>query len=140
MEPFVAPAITASATILSAILAALVSVANLRADLRTVISKELEIYNSLPEGSAKRGLLLEHIELQIEHFAGSNPARRSGSGIVLGLIILSLALGGTYFMALGGGWWWLLSPGVLFLLLLGGVGLGQAIPKVPRDDKGNIIT
>lgn len=109
-------------------------------DPRSAIKQELDIYLALPPGfDEARENLRASIEEQIRSNTGQNPASRSPAQVVLGLVILVIAGVAGYYMFLLGSWFFLASPIVLFLILLGLVGLSQALKKVPRDSKGAII-
>lgn len=126
-------AIVSSAAV---VLAALAGAPGLGRNPRTQVLKDIEIYKALPDSSSAKRQQLSLIEKQIDNLAKSLDGERSPMEIVLGVIILILAFIVIMPMVTWGGWWWLLSPLALFLLLLGGVGLGQGLTKGSRNEKG----
>lgn len=66
-------------------------------------------------------------------------ASRDTSGLIVACVLLA-AGGWTTFVVLAAGhsWLWFLL-GTIFLVLLGLAGLGESLPRVRRDEKGNKI-
>jgi len=124
----------AAAVVVSALVGPL-----LAKDERNKILKEIEIWNSLPEASTSKAGLLGLIDTRVSKISGSANDRRSAPEVILALVILGLAVFGIWVMVTFGGLWWFTSPVVLFLLLLGGVGLGQGLTKGPRNEKGRLV-
>ncbi|WP_395154302.1 hypothetical protein [Ilumatobacter sp.] len=129
----IAGIVAAGATVIGGLLA-LTREITARRSRRSTILQEIEILNALPENSASRAVLQEHIDRSIENLITlEETSRRGWTGIVLALIF---TVGGTAaaYGAVGGRWW--LWPFAAFLLTFGLVGVSIDWPKVPRDDRG----
>lgn len=128
--------VTATVAGVAAVAAAVLGAPRVFRDSKDDILKQIQVHDALPESSPARKTLLDSIERQVEALAKTGGPRRDPVGIGLGVAFLVLAvLGGWSVARWGGGWWWA-SPIVVFLALLGIVGLAQDGPKRARDSKG----
>lgn len=135
MQELIVAIVSSAAVVLAAVLGS----PKLGRNPRARILKDIEIYKALPDNSTAKRQQLSLVEKQVDALAKNLEGRRSPMEIVLGVIILILAFLVIWPMVNWGGWWWLLSPGAIFLLLLGGVGLGQGLTKGSRNEKGRLI-
>lgn len=104
---------------------------------REIVKQDLELLGLLPEDSAARGRLQEHIESTISKIIEDEDQRtRHASGAFLAVVFILIAVGLlSISVNRGGGWWWLSIPAA-FIGLLGAFGLGQdAVPR-RRDARG----
>lgn len=135
MQELIVAIVSSAAVVLAAVLGS----PRLGRNPRARILKDIEIYKALPDSSTAKRQQLSLVEKQVDALAKNLEGKRSPMEIVLGVIILILAFLVIWPMVSWGGWWWLLSPIALFLLLLGGVGLGQGLTKGSRNEKGRLI-
>ncbi|WP_263168157.1 SLC19 family protein [Streptomyces sp. SCSIO ZS0520] len=109
-----------------------------RARGRDRAKADLELLALLPEDSAVRKDLRDHIDETIRHVIEvEDGERRDTYGIVLA--ILFLIIGGCLFWAFSAHevWWLALAGG--FFVLFGFVGLSLDAPRRTRDARGNAI-
>lgn len=123
---------------IAVVASAFVSAPRLYRDPLGPLSKMVEIYNTLPDGTAKRALLLR-IEEQVDELQLSTTARRHGPGIALSVILAILAVATGWLVWVGGGWWWLASPIPIAIAVFSITGFAIYSRKVPRDSKGVAI-
>lgn len=135
MQQLIVAIISAAAVILAAV----VGGPGLARNPRARILKDIEIYKALPDTSPAKQKQLTLVERQVDSLSENFDGKRSPGQIVLGIIILAIAAVAIWPMVTLGAWWWLLSPVALFLLLFGGVGVGQGLTKGARNEKGSLI-
>ena len=123
----------------STVVAALLGIPRFFKDDRSDVLVDLQIYEGLPSGSVAKAQLLKRIEEQLAGLDQRRDARRSPSGIVLGLVFIGLAVWMGVLVTQGGGAWLFLLPLVAFILIIGCVGLVQDASRHVRDAKGRPI-
>lgn len=103
--------------------------------------KDVELYKSLPDESAKKDDLMKYIDRRIgEYITKATQHKRSGTEIAIGIIFLPIGGYLSWFFYSLGSWWLagLLVSG--FMLIIGAYGVINGLRKVERDEKGNAVT
>jgi hypothetical protein len=108
-------------------------------DGRASLSKDLEVYNALPEESSQKERLLRRIDQQLQALDARRSARRDWWGVAQSVFLLVASLA-FLLAAIGAGGAWLLTIALsLGLLLLAGLGLLHSAPRRVRDVRGNPV-
>ncbi len=123
-----------------AVLVAVISKTELFSRKHYGIKKDVELYQSLPNESAKKVELMKYIDGRIgEYITSSTEHKRSSTEIAIGFIFLPIGAYLSWFFYSLGSWWQLGFLFSGFLLIIGIYGMISGLRKVERDEKGNAV-
>jgi hypothetical protein len=106
-------------------------------DLRSGLTKDLDLLERLPGDSTERDALLAHIDRLVKQVSEEDQVKRNlpGMGFAGSLLIVCI-LSGWWIISLGG-WWYLAFVPLAFLFILASVGLGQESRKIKRPEQSS---